>query len=88
MGKDPDAIRQEIQRTRAEMSETVEAIGYRADVPSRAKEAVTGKVEAVKEKVSDTATRARERGQEHGQDLAESARRNAQDVQTEARSSF
>ncbi|HYT24858.1 MAG TPA: hypothetical protein VEP73_00030 [Actinomycetota bacterium] len=42
------------------MSETVEAIGYRADVPSRAKEAVTGKVEAVKEKVSDTATRARE----------------------------
>jgi ElaB/YqjD/DUF883 family membrane-anchored ribosome-binding protein len=60
MGKDPDAIRQEIEQTRAEMSETVEAIGYKADVPSRAKDAVAGKVEAVKDKVSDTATRAKE----------------------------
>lgn len=60
MGKDPDAIRQEIEQTRAEMSDTVEAIGYKADVPSRAKEAVAGKVEAVKDKVSDTATRAKE----------------------------
>jgi len=60
VGKDPDAIREEIAQTRAEMSETVEAIGYKADVPSRAKEAVAGKVEAVKDKVSDTATRARE----------------------------
>jgi len=60
VGKDPDAIRQEIEQTRAEMSETVEAIGYKADVPSRAKEAVAGKVEAVKDKVSETATRAKE----------------------------
>jgi vacuolar-type H+-ATPase subunit H len=42
------------------MSETVEAIGYKADVPSRAKDAVSEKVENVKSKVSDTATRARE----------------------------
>jgi vacuolar-type H+-ATPase subunit H len=42
------------------MSETVEAVGYKADVPSRAKEAVSEKVENVKSKVSDTATRARE----------------------------
>ena len=60
MGKDPDAIRREIEETRAQMDETVEAIGYKADVPSRAKEAVTGKVDAVKSKVSDTATRAKE----------------------------
>jgi hypothetical protein len=42
------------------MSETVEAVGYKADVPSRAKEAVTDKVENVKSKVTDTATRAKE----------------------------
>jgi hypothetical protein len=60
MGQDPDAIRQDIEQTRSEMSETVEAVGYKADVPSRAKEAVTDKVENVKSKVSDTATRARE----------------------------
>jgi hypothetical protein len=60
MGQDPDAIRQDIAQTRAEMSETVEAVGYKADVPSRAKEAVSEKVDNVKNKVSDTATRAKE----------------------------
>jgi gas vesicle protein len=60
MGQEPDAIRQDIEQTRAEMSETVEAVGYKADVPSRAKDAVSEKVEDVKSKVSDTATWARE----------------------------
>jgi gas vesicle protein len=60
MGQDPDAIREDIEQTRAEMSETVEAIGYKADVPSRAKDAVSEKVDNVKSKVSDTATRAKE----------------------------
>ena len=60
MGQDPDAIREEIEQTRAEMSETVEAVGYKADVPSRAKEAVSDKVESVRSKVSDTASRAKE----------------------------
>jgi gas vesicle protein len=60
MGQDPDEIRQEIEQTRAEMSETVDAIGYKADVPSRAKEKVSEKVDNVKSKVSDTATRAKE----------------------------
>jgi hypothetical protein len=60
MGQDPDAIRQDIEQTRAEMSDTVEAVGYKADVPSRAKEAVSEKVENVRSKVGDTATRAKE----------------------------
>jgi uncharacterized protein YjbJ (UPF0337 family) len=60
MGQDPDAIRQDIAQTRAEMGETVEAVGYRADVPSRAKEKVAGKVDAAKSKVSEAATRAKE----------------------------
>jgi ElaB/YqjD/DUF883 family membrane-anchored ribosome-binding protein len=60
MGQDPDAIRQDIAQTRTEMSETVEAIGYKADVPSRAKEKVSEKVDTLKTKVSDTATKAKE----------------------------
>jgi len=53
MGQDPEAIRQDIERTRAEMSETVEAIGYKADVPARTKEAIDERVEGVKETVTD-----------------------------------
>jgi ElaB/YqjD/DUF883 family membrane-anchored ribosome-binding protein len=60
MGQEPDAIRQDIEQTRAEMSETVEAIGYKADVPARAKETVSETVDNVKAKVSGTATRAKE----------------------------
>ena len=60
MGQDPDAIREEIEQTRADMSEAVEAIGYKADVPSRAKDKVSQKMEDVKSKVSETATRAKE----------------------------
>jgi hypothetical protein len=60
MGKDPDAIREEIAQTRAEMTETVGAIGYKADVPSRAKEKVSEKVDAARSKVSEAASRAKE----------------------------
>jgi ElaB/YqjD/DUF883 family membrane-anchored ribosome-binding protein len=60
MGQKPDQIRQEIEQTRAEMSETVDAIGYKADVPSRAKEKVSEKVDNVKARMGDTATRAKE----------------------------
>jgi ElaB/YqjD/DUF883 family membrane-anchored ribosome-binding protein len=60
MGQDPDAIRQDIAQTRTEMSETVEAVGYKADVPSRAKDKVSETVDNVKNKVSGTATRAKE----------------------------
>jgi gas vesicle protein len=34
------------------MGETVEALGHKADVPGRAKEAVSGRVESVKSKIS------------------------------------
>jgi ElaB/YqjD/DUF883 family membrane-anchored ribosome-binding protein len=60
MGQDPDAIRQDIEQTRSEMSETVEAVGYKADVPSRAKDKVSETMDSVKNKVSGTATRAKE----------------------------
>jgi ElaB/YqjD/DUF883 family membrane-anchored ribosome-binding protein len=60
MGQDPDAIREEIARTRDEMSETVGAIGYKADVPSRAREAVAEKADAARSMVSEAANRARQ----------------------------
>jgi gas vesicle protein len=52
MGQDPGAIRQDIEQTRERMGETVEALGYKTDVPGRAKEAISDRVGSVKEKVS------------------------------------
>jgi gas vesicle protein len=52
VGKDPDQIRQEIAETRAEMGETVEALGYKADVKTRVKESVAEKKDAVVSRVS------------------------------------
>ena len=42
MGQDPSAIREEIEQTRAQMGDTVEAIGYKTDVKSRAADKVSG----------------------------------------------
>ena len=47
MGEAPDRIRAEIEQTRADMSDTVDALGYKADVKSRSKEKILG----VKDKV-------------------------------------
>src|SRR4051795_9752242 len=47
MGEDPDRIREEIEQTRAEMGETVEAIGYKTDVKARAKDSLQDKKESV-----------------------------------------
>ena len=52
MGQDPDAIRHEIEQTRERMGDTVEAIGYKADVPSRARDAVSGRVQSVKDTIT------------------------------------
>ena len=48
MGKDSNEIRREIEQTRVRMGDTVEALGYKADVPSRVKDAVHDKVDTVK----------------------------------------
>jgi gas vesicle protein len=52
MGEDPGTIRKDIEETRTQMGETVEALGYKADVPSRAKESVQDKVDTVKSKIT------------------------------------
>ncbi len=57
MGEDPDRIRAEIEQTRAEMSETVDALGYKTDVKARAKDSIQDK----KESVMGVASSAKER---------------------------
>jgi hypothetical protein len=51
MGEDPDRIRREIEATRSEMGDTVDALTYKADVKSRAKEKVVGTKDSIKSKV-------------------------------------
>lgn len=41
MDQEPSQIRQEIEETRAEMGETVDALAYRADVKTRMKESIS-----------------------------------------------
>jgi hypothetical protein len=53
MGKDSSEIRREIEETRARMGDTVEALAYKSDVPSRVKDAVNDRVETVKGTISD-----------------------------------
>jgi ElaB/YqjD/DUF883 family membrane-anchored ribosome-binding protein len=48
MGQDPDQIRNDIEDTRARMGDTAEALGHKADVPGRAREAISEKVDSVK----------------------------------------
>jgi hypothetical protein len=57
MGENPAAIREEIEATRERMGETVDAIGYKADVPTRAKESVSEKVGGLKEKLTGAGSR-------------------------------
>jgi gas vesicle protein len=52
MGQEPAVIRREIEETREHMGDTVDALGYKADVPARAKESVSERVGALKSKIA------------------------------------
>jgi Protein of unknown function (DUF3618) len=52
MGEDPGQIRAEIEDTRERMGDTVDALAYKADVKTRAKESVSDKVDTLKSKVT------------------------------------
>jgi gas vesicle protein len=52
MGQEPEAIRREIEQQRDEMSDTVDALGYKADVKTRTKEAISDRKDALVSKVS------------------------------------
>jgi gas vesicle protein len=52
MGEDPAAIRQEIELTRERMGDTVDALGYKADVPARTRDSIQDKVQGVRERIT------------------------------------
>jgi gas vesicle protein len=52
MGQEPEAIREQIEQTRERMGDTIDALGYKADVPARARESIGGKVGSIKDRVS------------------------------------
>ena len=56
MGKDATQIRSEIEATRAQMGDTVEAIGFKADVPARVRDDVNNRIESVKGTIADAVT--------------------------------
>lgn len=67
MERRTDDIRHEMERTRERIADTIQALRYKADVPSRVQEAVKGAVERAKETVApaqeiakDVAGRAKE----------------------------
>jgi gas vesicle protein len=52
MGQDPAAIRQEIEQTRERMGDTVDALGYKADVPARTKDSIQERIHGVRSKLT------------------------------------
>jgi gas vesicle protein len=76
MGEEPAAIREQIEQTRERMGETVDALGYKADVPSRAKESLAGKVDTLKAKVSGAGSQVAEATPD-GDELKQGAKRAA-----------
>jgi ElaB/YqjD/DUF883 family membrane-anchored ribosome-binding protein len=54
MTQDPEAIKADIEDTRASMSDTVEALAYKTDMPARTKDAIRQRVNAMKAAVSTT----------------------------------
>ncbi|WP_280369087.1 DUF3618 domain-containing protein [Nocardia wallacei] len=55
---EPDAIRRDIERTRAELGETVDALAHKADVPARAKEKLHDTSTTAQAKASELSARA------------------------------
>ena len=52
MGEDPGQIRQDIEQRREELGETVSALAYKADVPTRVKDSLTDKRDRLKAQMS------------------------------------
>ena len=74
MAQTSDELRDEIEHTRDEMGDTVDALAYKADVPTRTKDWLEDKKEAVVAKVSGTSSKVGERTPD-GDELRRQARR-------------
>ncbi|MBV9803822.1 MAG: DUF3618 domain-containing protein [Solirubrobacterales bacterium] len=58
--KDPEQIREEIEETRREMGDTVEALAAKADVKARMREKISSTKESAAQKKDDLIGKARE----------------------------
>jgi ElaB/YqjD/DUF883 family membrane-anchored ribosome-binding protein len=58
--KDPDQLREEIEATRREMGDTVEALAYKADVKARVRDKIDATKESAAQKKDDLMGKARE----------------------------
>jgi uncharacterized protein DUF3618 len=72
MGPEPSQIREEIEETRAEMGDTVDALAYKADVKTRVKESIADKRERLIQQVQGTTHRVGEATPD-GQQMKEGA---------------
>jgi ElaB/YqjD/DUF883 family membrane-anchored ribosome-binding protein len=70
-------IRREIDQTRDDMTETVDALGYKMDVPARTKEAVQERAESVKETVTEGGRQVVGRAKQQGSRAQSFVERNA-----------
>jgi ElaB/YqjD/DUF883 family membrane-anchored ribosome-binding protein len=57
VGEEPEVIRREIEDTRERMGETMDALSYKADVKTRAKDSVSEKMDTLKSKVTGAGDR-------------------------------
>lgn len=73
MGQEPSQIREEIEETRAEMGDTVDALAYKTDVKTRVRESIADKRERLIEQVQGSKERVGEATPE-GQQVKEGAR--------------
>ena len=73
MGQEPSQIREEIEETRAEMGDTVDALAYKTDVKTRVKESISDKRERLIDQVQGTSHKVGEATPD-GQQVKEGAR--------------
>jgi hypothetical protein len=78
---DPAVLRQEIEQTRAELGETVEALAHKADIKGRAHESVEHAKLRVREEVEHAKVNAAQLGRELRDDPIGAVRATAQRVQ-------
>jgi len=57
MGDEPSQIREEIELTRAEMGDTVDALAHKTDVRSRVRESIDDKKERLRNQMAGTSSR-------------------------------
>ena len=93
MAENPDAIRREIEDTREEMAETIDALEYKADVKSRAKDKMTEMRESVAERadgvlssIRDTAQRVTDNMRGGMTDTTSTMQQSTDEMSTRARS--